>query len=240
MDRQNVVYLQDALTLFENYERGGRLAPLQVGLLKQQLLQGQSQVLQSTQKYQNSVDGFKLQLGVPQNVPLELDDCVVRGLTDQLKRYDKAIKDYEATSDKFEKFLESRKGAETRQVLRGFLTTSPLAAGTTNFKKAAYPTWEKWCEAFPDTKRLKARVNVLEGRIRTLIDERENPLDNKARPGQGEGAGHARGGIPVGEAGGGGPRLRGRTVGEAQGDARGATGSITGWPARSATLFRSS
>ena len=61
-------------------EEGGDVSQLQVDQTESQLLQGRSTVLQEEVDYRDALVRFKLQLGLPPNVPLELDDAPLRPL----------------------------------------------------------------------------------------------------------------------------------------------------------------
>src|SRR5262249_4447211 len=65
VDQRNVTSLKDILKRFEAFVEGGDISQLQVDQVRQQLLGGMSSVLQDELSYQNSLDNFKMQLGMP-------------------------------------------------------------------------------------------------------------------------------------------------------------------------------
>src|SRR5205085_424126 len=66
---------------------GGKAAPLQVDQVRSTLLQARNTVLKDAQDTANALDQLKLQLGIPANLPLLLDDTQGRPVTSQLDRY---------------------------------------------------------------------------------------------------------------------------------------------------------
>ena len=84
-ERNNVASFEQYLRLFQNLEEGGAVTKLQVGRIEQQLLQGRTTVLLRTQEYVDNIDNFKLQLGLPATVPLELDETPLQPIRDQLQ-----------------------------------------------------------------------------------------------------------------------------------------------------------
>ena len=58
-------------------EEGGDISQLQVDQFEQQLLGGRTKLLTDQLQYLQSLDQFKLQLGLPTPLPIELDDTAV-------------------------------------------------------------------------------------------------------------------------------------------------------------------
>jgi hypothetical protein len=108
--RENVVELEKILKLFDAYKEGGDISQLQVDRVEQQLLQGRTSVLQAEQGYRDAVDNFKLQLGVPTDLPLELDDRQTRPLAGQLRAYRGVIDQFEQARADAERFDEEDQG----------------------------------------------------------------------------------------------------------------------------------
>ena len=80
IDRRNVASLKDILRRFEAFVEGGDISQLQVDQVKQQLLRGESSVLQDELAYQNSLDNFKIQLGMSPSLDLQVDVSPLRPL----------------------------------------------------------------------------------------------------------------------------------------------------------------
>src|SRR5207253_5099347 len=87
VDRKYVADLERALRLYEGFQEGGQVAPLQVDQVRSTLLNARNTVLKDMQDMANAADQFKLQLGLPANVPLFVDDTLGRPITLQLDRY---------------------------------------------------------------------------------------------------------------------------------------------------------
>src|SRR5207253_8691721 len=87
IDKKYVRELEKALQLFEGFQEGGQVAPLQVDQVRSTLLNARNAVLKDAQDLANAADQFKLQLGLPANVPLFVDDTLGRPITLQLDRY---------------------------------------------------------------------------------------------------------------------------------------------------------
>ena len=97
VDRKYVIDLEKALLLFKGFEEGGQVAPLQVDQVRSTLLSAKNSVLKDIQDTTNALDQFKLQLGVPANMVLVLDDAPNREITRVLDRC--TTRDVLATSD---------------------------------------------------------------------------------------------------------------------------------------------
>src|SRR5437667_11103697 len=116
VDKKYVRDLQWTLTLFEGYQEGGQVAPLQVDQVRSTLLNAQNAVLKDIQDTNNALDQFKLQLGVPVNMPLVLDDTPGGPITRQLDRYYEILAESKAAADKVAK-LEPAAPHELRDQL---------------------------------------------------------------------------------------------------------------------------
>jgi outer membrane protein TolC len=95
IDQENIDALQRFIKLFQALKEGGDLSQLQVDQVEQQLLQGQSQKLTDEQDYGNAVDQFKVQLGVPTALRLQLDDAQLKPVTRQFRRYEQVFRQFD-------------------------------------------------------------------------------------------------------------------------------------------------
>jgi hypothetical protein len=86
VDEKYVRDLEKTLLLYEGFQEGGQVAPLQVDQVRSTLLGARNSVLKDHQDLTNAMDQFKLQLGLPANVPLFMDDALARPITRQLDR----------------------------------------------------------------------------------------------------------------------------------------------------------
>ncbi|MFO0848225.1 MAG: hypothetical protein U0871_06680 [Gemmataceae bacterium] len=128
--RQNVVALEQFLRLFQNLQEGGAVSGLQVGRVEQNLINSRIQVLTSTRQYLDSVDNFKLQLGVPTTLPLELDDGPLRAMRTQLERFEALFADAREVAELGGKFDPAEPVDQLRGRWGRILTESSLARGT--------------------------------------------------------------------------------------------------------------
>ena len=129
-ERKNVAALEQFLLLFENLKEGGGVNELQVNRVEQNLLRSRSTVLISTRLYLDNLDAFKLQLGVPATMPIELDDGPLRPIRAQLGRFEDVydqLRDVEAAGGQF---TAGEPGSALRQRWDKLFTDSPLVRGT--------------------------------------------------------------------------------------------------------------
>ena len=137
-ERKNVAALEQFLLLFENLKEGGGVNELQVNRVEQNLLRSRSTVLISTRLYLDNLDAFKLQLGVPATMPIELDDAPLRPIRTQLGRFEDVydqLRDVEAVGGQF---TPGEPGTALRPRWMKLFTESPLVRGTSFARD--YPT----------------------------------------------------------------------------------------------------
>ena len=70
----NIAALRSSIGQLEAFFEAGRIDFFQVELARQALFNGQSQLLSLRNNYQRSLDTYKLQLGMPPDVPLKIED----------------------------------------------------------------------------------------------------------------------------------------------------------------------
>jgi outer membrane protein TolC len=168
-DRNNVTQLKDLLKLFEAFKEGGDISQLQVDQVEQQLLQGQSTVLEDERIYQNLLDQFKLQLGVPTDLALELDDAPVRALMRQFQNYQDVFAQFDKARDEAAGTGPSE-AKELRKRLHRVFQSTQVVQGTL-FRQRIADRWGAW-------EILGARE--LSATLAHLADERRRLLDTKA------------------------------------------------------------
>lgn len=175
-ERNNLATFDYYLRLFQNLEEGGIVTKLQVGRIEQQLLSSRALVLQRTQEYLDNIDNFKLQLGLPATVPLELDETPLRPIRQHLKAVERVygqLRDLEGEAGK----LDPDAPAGTfREGWLKLLTESPIARGTKLSKE--YPESVAGLKGKTDDN-LVDLLDALRERRRKLLDERDRKL--KAR-----------------------------------------------------------
>jgi hypothetical protein len=167
----NVNALRGLLKLFDAYESGGQISALQVGQVKLQFLDSQTRVLASEQNLRDSLDNFKMQLGIPVHLPLELDRHPIQPITDHLTRYDAVIKDFEAATIEVDKLDSIDKADKVRAALASLLKESKLAKKTAKFKVAIPERWERWAK-LADAKAIQDQLEKLTAERRKLYDKK--------------------------------------------------------------------
>jgi hypothetical protein len=168
IDQKYARDLERALLIFEGFQEGGQVSPLQVSQVRTSLLNARNAVLKDYQDKTNALDQFKLQLGIPINLPLILDDAPARAITRQFDRYYEVL----AEADAAYKRVEQQREAPP-QTLRPFLTRlfaeDPLVRGT-EFQRKLPPLWDKL---------RKASDAYLRDRVTELGKARQKLLDLK-------------------------------------------------------------
>jgi outer membrane protein TolC len=182
IERENIAILSYYLELFRELQAKGEFSDLQVGQVEQQLLRGQSTILQRRQELQNGLDQFKLQLGVPTNMPLKLDDSPTKPIEGILERFTQARDEFLEVREEATRFLSGKRiplaslaGAITyavplevplREKLSDLMFNSPLVKGTKQFSAAIGARWQRWKDANSDT--VQDTVRLYRDQIREL------------------------------------------------------------------------
>ncbi|MBN9120919.1 MAG: TolC family protein, partial [Planctomycetes bacterium] len=176
--RKNVAELERLLRIYRAYREGGQLAPLQVDQLEVQLLTSRGQLLGSTgggasgiRGFLDSLDSFKLQLGLPITVPLELNDAPLRAIYQQLGRLEDVSAQARALDAEAERFDPALAVADFRARWRDLLTASPLVRGT-QFGRTVGARWDTWSPARLSADQFDARMSALLAERRKLLDAR--------------------------------------------------------------------
>lgn len=145
-ERSNVTTFENYQKLFKNLEEGGNVTKLLVGRIEQQLLQGRATVLLRQQEYIDNIDNFKLQLGVPATVPLELDETPLKPIREQLTRIEEVYLQLNALEVAAGSFVEIDAAATSlRSRWMNLLTDTELSRGTETAKslKAFFDDWSR-------------------------------------------------------------------------------------------------
>jgi hypothetical protein len=128
--RKNITALEDFVRLFQNLKEGGGVTELQVVQVELQLLGSRAQYLTATRQYLDQLDNFKLQLGVPTTLPLELDDTPLRPMREQLQRFEQVYEDLAELQDLAGQQIPGETPIQLRQRWQRLLTESSLVKGT--------------------------------------------------------------------------------------------------------------
>src|SRR5207248_72398 len=127
---------------FQALAGGGSISRLQVDQVQLAHLSARSTVLQLQQTYGDSVDQFKLQLGVPTALPLSLDDSPLEPLTSQMRRYE-AVETTFTTTLTEAGALRKTPVKELRPALRKLLETAELLKDT-GLRDEVLARWDGW------------------------------------------------------------------------------------------------
>ena len=176
VDKKYVQDLEKALLLYEGLLEGGQVSPLQVDQVRSTLLGGRNAVLTDNQFVVNALDQLKLQLGIPVNAPLILDDAPARPITRQFDRYYEVM----AQSDAAYKLAEQQEllpADKLRSFLLQLYTENPLVRKTA-FRKKLPVSWNAWAKA--TDAELKARLDSLGQERRKLLDAKTD-LETKGK-----------------------------------------------------------
>jgi hypothetical protein len=175
---KNMERLTYYLKLYEAYEEGGEVSNLQVGQIKRTLLQtiagSNGSILPLQQTLRDNLDNLKIQLGLPTNLLIELDDSLLHPITKQLILYEAIIAQYDETVDQVSQYDSAKEVKQLRPRLEKLLFSSALVQGTEVFKKTFPGRWESWRRL--DAKALNDRRGELirkRDALRKLKDDRE-------------------------------------------------------------------
>lgn len=169
IDLKNILKLKEFLGLFEGYKEGGVVSELQVNTVEQSLLTGQSTMLTDVRTYGNAIDQFKLQLGLPLNIALEMDDTAVRPLLQQFRRFEAVFAQFDAAEKAATDLGDLPAVAGTRAGLRQLFESAAIVRGT-SFRAELPARWASW---------EKLNEKALDQRLAMLTEERRRLLDRK-------------------------------------------------------------
>lgn len=188
IDRENVRRLAQYVRLFEALAEGGELSQLQVDTLRQSLLQGQATVLQDELQLRNSLDSFKIQLGMPPSTHIELDLAPIEPLQQQFRRIQDPIDDYQELAEELrdanpnpnvpKKYRLPDEAPKLRQKFKELAQKTDLVQGTT-FRERFPELWGLW-EKLSDQE-IDARLADLRRQRRLLLDERTKVEGDEAK-----------------------------------------------------------
>jgi outer membrane protein TolC len=169
IDEANITNLQGFLDIFEGFKEGGDVSQLQVDQVEQQLLQGRSTLLMDQQEYYDVIDRFKLQLGLPVNVSLELDDAPLRPLNQQFERYSEILQQFGAAGRDATALGTMAAVPRVREGLRRLFGTADIVRGT-RFRTEFPPQWAAWEKLGDDA--IRKRLEAIGAERRKLLDAR--------------------------------------------------------------------
>ncbi|WP_439623156.1 hypothetical protein [Gemmata sp.] len=192
--RKNVAFLSQLLRLYEAFREGGQQSDLQVGQVEVQLLNSRGQLLGSVNPgggggggggsgirgFLDALDNYKLQLGLPVTVGLDLDDAPLRPIREQLTRFENIYADLAKFETLARQYNLSDPIGEFRPRWRRLLTESDLVRGTT-FSRTIGARWDAWAGLTDDA--FAARSADFRKQRTALLDERaKRQLANQPEP----------------------------------------------------------
>jgi len=168
VDKYNIRALEGFFKLAKALQEGGDISQLQTDTFEQQLLRGRQSLLMDQQNYLQAIDNFKLQLGVPTDTSLELDDSPFRPLNQQFARFENLFREFKAASAQPGRFSAPNQVGQVRAELRRLLTSSAFVRGT-QFKTQIAARLDAWQNLTPDQG--KKRVSDFNQERNSLLDK---------------------------------------------------------------------
>lgn len=167
---RNIVSLRRYLQLFRVYLEGGIVSSTQVNQVEQQLLRSIEEGLQQQASYRGSIDQFKLQLGLPMSLRLEVEDGPLEPMFGQTRRFEEISTQYEMLAQRAQGYDSPDETDQLRRRLRAMLTTGGLLRGTRTRARIAQQ-WQEW-ERVPSRKP-GALIDPFDEKLRPLLRELE-------------------------------------------------------------------
>jgi hypothetical protein len=175
VDRYNIEKLEYFFELAKALQEGGDISQLQTDTFEQQLLRGRQSLLVDQQNYLQNIDQFKLQLGMPVHLRLELDDTPFRPLNQQFARYEDLFHQFKDASDAPGVVAAPDVVDRVRRELRRLFTSTPLTQGT-RFRTQIEARWSAWEKL--SAEEVQKRLQALREERRRLLD-RQTDLETK-------------------------------------------------------------
>src|SRR5262249_32556571 len=146
------------------------VGPLQVQQVEQQLLSGRTALLTDQENYLESLNSLKIELGVPVQLNIEMDDTLLQPLISQFRRT-RAITDTEqAAVVEASRLGELDKPPRVRAELLRIFRNSALTRGS-NFARTIGTQWGEW-QKLTDAE-LNARLEALGKQAEKLLDRQK-------------------------------------------------------------------
>ena len=187
-NRQNIEALEQLLRLYQAFREGGQQSDLQVSQVEQQLLGSRTGLLGSStfsaaggasggspgsiRSYLDALDNFKLQLGLPLTVGLDLDQTPLRPIRRQLARFDEVYAQVREVEVLARRYDPAQPVNLFRPAWLQLLTDAPLVRGT-EFAQTIPARWAAW-------ERAKLNDEALNKQLAARAEERRKLLDRKA------------------------------------------------------------
>lgn len=176
---KNVAALEQLYRQYVAFRESGQIAPLQVDQVEVDLLNSRGQLLgqgggggggSGIRGYLDSLDSFKLQLGLPMTVALDLDNTPLKPIREQLARFEDVYADLRQLEEEARRYDPAAPADQLRVRWRRLLTESELLKDTP-LAQGIGPRWEVWA---------KRTDEQLAAALTTLRNERTELLNRKA------------------------------------------------------------
>ena len=130
-ERENVESLAGYYDQYREFQSVGDISELQVSLVRQQLITSQNRVIQAELSLRDGLDGFKLQLGVPPIIPIELDDSILGEQRGHLEKYQELTSQAADARRKVRKLASAVQEKDVRSEIMKIFEKSPIIRKTT-------------------------------------------------------------------------------------------------------------
>lgn len=174
----NVRRLESYMGQFLAFKEGGIMNQVQVGQVEQQLLRSRDSLYSSMADYRITLDRFKLQLGIPPPVPLELDMGIMQPVFEHSQRYNELLNMHSSLVQQLQQLAKLNDVLKLRSRLLELMTESDLVRDT-SFRMQGPAEWNSW--------RKLGRIADVVDRLNRLRQQRQpllDKLDQLAEKGQ--------------------------------------------------------
>jgi hypothetical protein len=168
IDQENIDVLSGILLRYRGLLDGDVVGPLQVQNVEQQLLTGRSTLLVDQENYLQALDSFKIEIGAPMTLSIELDDSEIQPLIKQFRKSRLIIENEQAAVTEATKYLAPEKTPQIRGALLKLFEESALSRGTP-FATKIRARWNEWERLSPQ--QLQIRMTGLRKELDTLLDK---------------------------------------------------------------------
>ncbi len=179
--------LNDLFTRYQAYSDSNVVAPLEVGQVEQSLRNADASVIQADATYQNNLDQFKIQLGLPTELPLLLEEPPgLKQLREKIDRVEAVVQGYRTGVFQIDQLgIQESLGKraigqkELRESIETIFATSPLLKGTP-LQQRIQDRWSEWKRLYEtDRKAFDQRLKELRGVQQKLQDEQRAMLEKE-------------------------------------------------------------
>lgn len=181
-DRENLVTLAEYLALYKEFAGRGDVSELQVGQVEQQILNSEATTMRDRQNLLTGLDRLKIQLGLPTQLPIELDDGPTQPIHKVLSEFTRARDDFNAIREEAERFRDQFRaplqavagsivgpipvGVPLRDKVEHLLLNSAMGRSTKQFRASITGRWDRWRRMTAEE--LQAEIRRLAEKVREL------------------------------------------------------------------------